>query len=93
MENLAVTAAMWGIFMSVTLQAAVQQEKNYSENYVSSRIIETVVSISWETDDGSDRNYRFSSDRLSAANVAKDKLLFTDRAVQFATAKPYVFSE
>ena len=37
-------------------------------------IIETVDSSYWETDHGSDRNYKYSSDRLAAANVAKDNL-------------------
>ena len=37
-------------------------------------IIETVDSTYWETDHGSDRNYKYSSDRLAAANVAKDNL-------------------
>ena len=37
MENLDVNAAMWGIFMSVTLQAAVHLGKDYTENLRSTK--------------------------------------------------------
>ena len=37
MKNLDVNAAMWGIFMSVTLQAAVHLGKDYTENLLSTK--------------------------------------------------------
>ena len=39
-------------------------------------LIETVVSSNWETDHGSDRHYRYFSDRLEAANVAEDNFAY-----------------
>ena len=35
-------------------------------------IIEIVVSSNWETDHGPDTHYKYSSDRLATAHVAKD---------------------
>ena len=55
------------------------------------KIIETVVSSNWETDQESDRNYEYSSDRLAA--IWQRTTLLIDRAVQFATAKTYVISD
>ena len=37
MKNLDVNTAIWGIFMSVTLQAAVHLGKDYSENLRSTK--------------------------------------------------------
>ena len=55
-------AAIWRIFMSVTLQAAVHLGKNRSEIFtfhqeLNLALIETLVSCNWETDHGSERNY------------------------------------
>ena len=55
-------------------------------------IIETFVSSNWATDQGSDRNYEHSTDRLAAANVAKGQpCLLTRQLVHFATAKSCLF--
>ena len=52
MKDLDVNKAMWSIFMSVTLQAAVHLGKDYSQNFTFHQesvyaIIETVVSSNW----------------------------------------------
>ena len=69
------------MFMSVTLQAAVHHGKDYSDNFgfhqeSDQTISETVVPCYWKADHGSEINYRYSSDRLAAACVAKDNLAY-----------------
>ena len=61
MKDLDVSTAKCGIFMSVTLQAAVHFGKDYTENLRSTKnqplkSFETVISSDWEVDHGSDRN-------------------------------------
>ena len=79
MENLDVNAAIWRMFMSVTLQAALHLGerlfRQFSFHQESAQtIIETVIPCSWEVDHGFERNYRYPSDRLAAAHLAKDNL-------------------
>ena len=96
MENLDVNAAIWGTVMSVTLQSAVDLGRDNSRIYGSTRnqsmrFIETVDSSYWETDHGSDRNYKCSSDRLAAANVAKGQPCWLTRQSSSRVHKPMSF--
>ena len=55
MKNLDVNTAIWGIFMSVTLQAAVHLGENYTENFAiyqesNQEVFETVISSDPEVD-------------------------------------------
>ena len=97
MKNLDVKTAIWCIFMSVTLQAAVQLGTDYTENLrfsknqpkkslrqlfqVTQRLITDQTEITGLTTiDWQQRMWR-------------ETTLLTDRVVQLATAKTYVFSD
>ena len=70
--------------MSVTLQAAVHFGEEYTENLRSTnkRLIKDRTNNFW-TD----------HDSLAAAYVERETTLLTERAVQFATAQTYAFSD
>ena len=60
--TLDVNAAIWRIFMSVTLQTAVHLGERSFRDFTFHQeldlaIIETLVSCNWEADHGSERNY------------------------------------
>ena len=70
-QNLDVNTVVWGMFMSVSLQAAVHLAKitrkicDHQESTL--EIFETVISSDWQVDHGSDRNYWTDHDWLAAA--------------------------
>ena len=68
------------------------REFTFRQENQSMRSLKTVVPSNWDTDHGSDRNYRYSCDRLAAATVAKDNLAYWQGS-SFATANIYVFSD
>ena len=76
-KNLDVNAAIWCIFLSVTLQAAVHLGKPFTREFAIYQesiqdISETVISSDWEVDHGSCRNYWLDNDWLAAARVERD---------------------
>ena len=97
MEDLDVNTAIWGIFMSVTLQAAVHLGKDNTDNSTTYQestleIFETVFQVT----------ERLITDQTEITGLTtidwqqpmwRETALLTDRAVQFATAKTHVFSE
>ena len=97
MENLDVNAAIWCSFMSVTLQAAVHLGTEYTEKLRSTRIQSKKSS-----------RHVFQVTRKLITNQTEitgittidwqlimcgETTLLTDKSVQFATAKTYVFSD
>ena len=48
--------------------------RDFTFHQESAMIIETVLPCNWEVDHGSERNYKYSSDRSAAAYLAKDNL-------------------
>ena len=83
--------------MSVTLQAAVHQGKDYTENLRSTRNqpLKSVKRLFQMTE-------RLITDQTEITGLTtidwkqpmwEETILLTDRAVQFATAKTYVFSD
>ena len=97
MENLDVNAASWGIFMSVTLQATVHLGKDYSENLRSIRnqSMRSLKQLFQVTG-------KLITDQMEITSIPvidwqqqmwQRTTLLTDKAVQFATANTYVFSD
>ena len=97
MKNLDVNTAIWRIFMSDTLQAAAHLGKDCTENLRSSKnqpltsLRQLLQAIE-----------RLITDQTEISGLTtivwqqpmwRETTLLTDRAVQFATAKTYVFSD
>ena len=77
MKNLDVNTAIWSIFMSVTLQAAVSSwwrlhRKSAIHEESTQEFVETVISCDWEVDHRSDRNEWTDHDWLAACYVERD---------------------
>ena len=97
MKNLNVNPVIWGIFMSVTLQAAVHLGMDYTENLRSTKnqpkkslrqsfqVTEMLITDQTEITGLTTTNWQ--------QPMWGETTLLTDRAVQFATAKTYVFSD
>ena len=97
MKNLDVNTAKWDIFMSVTLQAAVHLGKEYKENLRSTenqtkKSLRQLFQVT----------QKLITDRTEITRITtidwrqlmwRGTILLTDKAVQFATAKTYVFSD
>ena len=97
MKNLDVNTALWSIFMSVTLQAAVHLEKDYTENLrsIKNQPKKSLRQLFQVTE-------RFITDQTEVTGLTtidwqqpmwRETTLLIDRAVQFATARTYVFSD
>ena len=96
MKDLDVNRATWGIFMSVTLQAAVLLGKDYTEDVRSTKKQpkKSVKQLFQMTE-------RLITNQTEVTGLTtidwkqpmKETTLLTDRDVQFATAKAYVFSD
>ena len=97
MEHLDVNAALWEIFMSVTLQAAVHHGKDYSENLPSTRNqpMKSLKQLFRVTG-------KLIRDQTEIESIPvvdwqqqmwQRTTLLADKAVQFATAKTSVFSD
>ena len=97
MKDLDVNTAIWGIFMSVTLQAAVHLGKDYTENLRSDKNqpLKSLRHLFRVTE-------RLFADQTEITGLTtidwqqpmwRETTLFTDRAVQIATAQTYVFSD
>ena len=78
MKDLDVNTAVWGIFMSVTLLAAVHHGKDYTKIFRSTNN-HTLKSLK--------QLFQVTPDQTEITG-----LITTDRAVQSATAKTYVFA-
>ena len=97
MKNLDVNTAIWGIFMSVTLQAAVHLGENYKENLRSTKNQpKKSLRQSFQV------TQRLITDETEITGLTtidwqhpmwRKTTLLTDKAVQLATAKTYVFSD
>ena len=97
MQNFDVNTAFWGTFVSVTLQAAVHLGIDYTENLRSTqnqpkKSLRQVFQVI----------QRLITDQTEIIGLTtigwqqamwRETTLLTDRAVQFATAKTYVFSD
>ena len=97
MENLDVNAAAWGIFMSVTLQAAVHLGTNFTNNLRSTRnqYMKSLRQLFQVT-----RKLIVEQTEISGITTIDwqqlmwtETTLLTDKSFQFATAKTYVFSD
>ena len=91
MENLDANAAIWGIFMSVTLQAAVHHGTDYMDNLRSTRnqskkSLRQLFQVT----------RKLLTDQTDITDITttdwqqlmwRETTLLTDNAVQFATAK------
>ena len=97
MKDLDVNTAKWGIFLSVTLQAAVHFRKDYTENLRCAKNphSKSVKQLFQMTE-------RLITDQSEITGLTtidwrqpvwKETTLLTDRAVQFVAAKTYVFSD
>ena len=97
MKDLDVNTVVWSIFMSVTLQAAVHLGKDYTENLRSTKNQpkKSLRQLFQVTE-------RLITDQTEIIGLTtidwqqpmwRETTLLTDRAVQFATAKTYVFSD
>ena len=97
MKDLDVNTAIWSMFMSVTLQAAVHLGKDYTQNMRSTKnqplkSLRQLFQVS----------ERLITDQTEITGLTtndwqqlmwRETTLITDRAVQFAAAKTYVFSD
>ena len=97
MENLDVNAAIWWMFMSVTLRAAVHLGKDYSENLrsIKNQLKRSLKQLFHATE-------KLITDQKEITGIPvidwqqliwQRTTLLTDKAVQFATAKTCVFSD
>ena len=97
MKDLDVNTAIWGIFMSITLQAAVHLGKDYTENLRSTKnqALKSLKQLFQVTE-------RLTTDQREITGLTtidwqqtmwRETTLLTDRAVQLTTAKTYVFSD
>ena len=97
MKDLDVKTATWGIFLSVSLQAAVHLGKDCTENLRSTQNqpLKSLRQLFQVTE-------RLITDQTEIAGLTTidwqqlmwtETTQLTDRAVQFATAKTYVFSD
>ena len=96
MKILHVNTTIWGIYMSVTLQAAVHLGKDYTENLRSTKnqpkkslrqlfqVTERLITEQTEITGHTTIDWQ--------QPLWRETTLLTDRDVQFATAKTYVFS-
>ena len=97
MKNLDVNTVIWGIFMSVTLHAAVHLGENFTENLRSTmnqpkKSLRQLFQVT----------QRLITDETESSGLTtidwqqpmwRKTTLLTDKAVQLATAKTYVFSD
>ena len=89
MKDLDVNTTIWGIFMSVTLQAAVHLGKEYTENLRSTKNqpkkpLKQLLHVT----------ERLITDQIDRQQpMWRETTLLTDRAVQFATATTCVFAD
>ena len=85
MKNLDVNTAIWGILRSVDLQAAVHLGKDCTEKLDRPKVTQRLITDQTEITGLTTIDWQ--------QPMWRETTLLTDRAVQFATARRYVFSD
>ena len=92
LNDLDVNTAIWGILMTVTLQAVYGESAVYQESTID--VCETVDPNDWEVDQRSHRNYRIVHDWLKSSRCGEKHLqCVCGRVVHNANSETYVFAD
>ena len=97
MKDLDVNTAIWGIFMSVTLQAAVHLGQDYTGHLRSTE--NQPLKSAKQLFQTTERLIKDQTEIIGLTTIDwkqlvwRETTLLTDRAVQFATAKTCIFSD